>query len=225
MNYGVIVAAGKSERMGPEVDKAFINLGTKPVLCYSLQAYERCPDIDGVILVVRKDRLEAAWNMAQMFGCAKVKKVIVGGARRQDSVANGLAQLSDEVMVVSVHDGARACVTPWLISETIKAAKRYGSGVAGVKITDTVKSVEKGLIISKTLDRTTLWAVQTPQSFELSLLKKAFQHARKKRLTVTDEAVAVEMVSKEVRIVPSALSNVKITTPDDLALAAALLKI
>ena len=225
MNYGVIVAAGKSERMGPSVDKAFFSLGSKPVLAYSLLAYERCPDIDGVILVVRKDRLEGARSMVRMFGYAKVKRVIAGGTKRQGSVANGLDELGDDVDVVSVHDGARPCVTPELISETIRVAKRYGSGVAGVKITDTIKVVDAGVKVSKTLDRTKLWAVQTPQTFKLALLRQAVAFVNRKRIAVTDEASAVELIHKDVHLVPSAVSNIKITTPDDLPLAAAILKV
>ena len=225
MNAGIIVAAGKSERMGVDADKAFLSLGVKPVLAYSLLAFEKCPDIDIVVLVVRKDRLGAARGMAQMFGCMKVKKVIAGGARRQVSVQNGLASLGDDVKVVSVHDGARPCVTARLISETIHTAKRYGSGVAAVKITDTIKHVDRGVVISQTLDRSKLWAVQTPQSFRKELLVKAFAVVNKKHLTVTDEASAVELVAKDVRLVPAPVSNLKITTVDDLALAAALLKL
>ncbi|OGV66663.1 MAG: 2-C-methyl-D-erythritol 4-phosphate cytidylyltransferase [Lentisphaerae bacterium RIFOXYA12_FULL_48_11] len=225
MNYGVIVAAGKSERMGPEVDKAFLSLGTKPVLAYSLMAFEKCPDIDGVILVVRKDRVDPARAMVQLFGCSKVKRVIAGGNTRQVSVKTGLSHLSSDVSIVAVHDGARPCITPAIITETIKSAKKYGSGVAAVKITDTVKEVKKGLIVSKTVDRTMLWAVQTPQTFTLDLLSKAFDAVHKKRLTVTDEASAVELVSHDVRLVPAALSNIKITVPDDLTLAAALLRL
>ena len=96
MNVGIIVAGGKSERMGPKVDKAFLNLGSKPVLAYSLIAYEKCPDIDRIVLVVRKDRVEAAHGVAQMFGCSKLLRVVPGSARRQDSVANGLAALGDD---------------------------------------------------------------------------------------------------------------------------------
>jgi len=223
MNTGIIVAAGKSLRMGPKVDKAFLTLGAKPVLAYSLVAFEKCPDIDEVVVVVRKDRIEAARSMAQMFGCAKVKRVLAGGAKRQVSVNNGLAAANEDTTIVAVHDGARPCVSPGLISDTIKAAKRYGSGVAAVPITDTVKFVERGQRVSKTLDRTKLWAAQTPQAFRLDLLLKAFGTVRKKGLTVTDEASAVELVSKEVHLVPAFLTNVKIATPDDLALASALL--
>lgn len=225
MNFGVIVAAGKSERVGPNVDKAFLSLGTKPVLAYSLLAFEKCPDIDGVILVVRKDRVGAARGMAQMFGCAKVKRVIAGGSKRQISVCCGLACLNDDVQIVAVHDGARPCVTPDLISETIRAAKRHGSGVAAVKITDTVKCVEKGLTVSSTVDRSKLWAVQTPQAFRLDLILGAFALVRKKGVTVTDEASAMELAGEKVHLVTAPLSNVKITTADDLSLAAALLKL
>jgi 2-C-methyl-D-erythritol 4-phosphate cytidylyltransferase len=225
MNYGVVVAAGKSERMGPSVDKAFLSLGTKPVLAYSLIAFEKCLDIDAVILVVRKDRIEPAKAMVQMFGCAKVKKVVPGGLTRQISVKNGVAQLNDDVKIVAVHDGARPCVTPQIISETVKSAKRYGSGVAAMKITDTVKEATKGLTVSKTIDRSSLWTVQTPQAFRLDLLLKALEVVAKKRLTVTDEASAVELISHDVRLVPTALSNIKITVPDDLALAALLLRL
>ena len=225
MNYGVIVAAGKSGRVGPGVDKAFLSLGTKPVLAYSLLAFEKCPEVDGVILVVRRDRVDGARAMAQMYGCSKVKRVVAGGARRQVSVSNGLSRLGEDVKIIAVHDGARPCVTPALIAATIKSAKRYGSGVAGVRLTDTIKHVERGVTVSKTLDRTKLWAVQTPQTFKRNLLLRAFKAVKKKGVTVTDEASAVELLGESVHLVPSSWSNIKITTADDLALAVALLRL
>jgi len=226
MNYGIIVAAGKSERMGADVDKAFLSLGGQPVLSFSLRAFEKCRDIDAIILVVRKDRLETARGMLQIYGCAKAKKVVAGGAQRQISVCNGLAEVDDDAKIVVVHDGARPCVTPELISETIRAAKRCGASVAAVKITDTVKEVQAGgLSDSKTIDRTKLWAVQTPQAYKMELLVEAYKQVNKKHLTVTDESSAVELVHKEIRLVPSTWSNIKITTPEDLAVAATLLKV
>jgi len=225
MNYGIVVAAGKSERMGPDVDKAFLSLGGQPILAYSLQAFERCPDIDAVILVVRKDRLETARGMMQIFGCAKVKKVVAGGATRQISVCNGLAEIGDDATIVAVHDGGRPCVSPQLISETVKTAKKYGSGVAAVKIADTIKEAQTGLSGTKTIDRSKLWAVQTPQAFKIDLLRQGYQHVMKKHLSVTDESSAVELIDKDIRLVPSTWSNIKITTPEDLAVAAALLKV
>lgn len=219
------MAGGKSERMGTDIDKAFLSLGTKPVVLYSLFAFEKCRDIDEVILVVRKDRIDAARQSVRMFGCNKVKKIVAGGTLRQQSVMNGMSEISKESEIVVVHDGARPCVTADLISETITSAKQYGSGIAAVKITDTVKSVDKGMIISETVDRTKLWLVQTPQAFKVSLLQKALTFIEKKKIKVTDEASAVELVSKGVRLVAANSSNIKITTPDDLTLAAALMRL
>ena len=225
MIFGIIVAAGKSERMGADVDKAFLSLGTRPVLMYSLQAFEQCPLIDGVILVVRKDRLDAARGMIQMFGFSKVRKVVAGGASRQLSVMLGLAELKEDVKIVAVHDGARPCVTPALIQETILSAKKQGTGVAAVKVTDTIKEVDRGTLVARTVDRSKLWAVQTPQTFRVDWLNKAYDHAKKKKLTVTDEASAVEALGEPVHLVPAPATNIKITTPADLALASVILKV
>lgn len=225
MIFGIVVAAGKSERMGPDVDKVFLSLGVKPVLAYSLMAFEQCPMIDGVILVVRKDRLDSARGLTQVFGCAKVRKIVAGGATRQVSVRNGLDELGDDVDVVAVHDGARPCITPRIIEDTIRAAKRNGTGIAAVKLTDTIKEVERNMVVSQTVDRTRLWAVQTPQSFQVDLLRRAYDHVEKKKLTVTDDASAVEELGERVCLVPGSWSNIKITTPEDLALAATLLKV
>jgi 2-C-methyl-D-erythritol 4-phosphate cytidylyltransferase len=225
MNYGIIVAAGKSLRMRANVDKAFLSLGPKPVLAYSLQAFEECIDIDEVILVVRKERVSEAGSLARMFGCMKVAQVVAGGPKRQVSVMNGLACVGSNAKLVTVHDGARPCVTPQLISETIRVAKRYGSGVAASRITDTVKYVERGFKVTRTLDRNKLWAVQTPQSFKLDLLTRAYAEVEKRGDTVTDEASAVEMISEDVRLVEALEPNLKITTANDLQVAVALLKL
>jgi 2-C-methyl-D-erythritol 4-phosphate cytidylyltransferase len=211
--------------MGSDVDKAFLSLGTRPVLAYSLLAFEQCPMIDGVVLVVRKDRMDSARGLAQIFGCDKVRKIIAGGLSRQLSVMNGLAELGDDVRTVVVHDGARPCVTSDLICETIKSAKRHGSGVAAVKITDTIKEVDRGMVVARTVDRKKLWAVQTPQSFKVELLTRAYGNVEKKKLAITDEASAVEALGEPVHLVPAPLANIKITTPEDLALAAMILKV
>ncbi len=225
MNFGIVVAAGKSERMGPDIDKAFLSLGTRPVVAYSLMAFEKCPDVDSVVLVVRKDKLEAARAMVQMFGCAKVKRVVAGGIRRQDSVLNGLEHVPLDAKIVVVHDGARPCVTSELITEVVNSAKRFGSGVAACKITDTIKEIGRGLTIAKTVDRTKLWAVQTPQAFRRDLLAKAFEVVKRKRMVVTDESSAVELVCDDVRLVAAPWTNIKITTPNDLVTARRLLNL
>jgi 2-C-methyl-D-erythritol 4-phosphate cytidylyltransferase len=225
MNAGIIVAAGKSTRMGTNVDKAFLSLGTKPVLAYSLMAFEACEDIDAIVVVVRKDRVAAARGLASMYGCSKVIAVVAGGASRQASVSAGVKELDDATKLVAIHDGARPCVTPALISETLKAAKRYGSGVAATKISDTVKLVERGLTVNETLDRNKLWAAQTPQSFKLDLLTGAYEALAAKKETVTDDAAALEMMGESVRLVASTPCNMKITCAEDLPLAASLLRV
>jgi 2-C-methyl-D-erythritol 4-phosphate cytidylyltransferase len=211
--------------MGGDVDKAFLSLGPKPMLAYSLMAFQQCELIDEVVIVVRKERVDSARAMAQMFGCTKVRSVVAGGTRRQSSVANGMAGLGDDVRVVVVHDGARPCVTPRIIGDTVQSALTHGSGVAAVKVTDTVKYVERGLTVTRTVDRDKLWAVQTPQAFAFDLLKAALEEVRKRKATVTDEASAVELLGKEVRLVPAPASNIKVTMADDMLLAAALLKL
>ncbi len=225
MIIGLIVAGGKSARMGADLDKAFMNLGSRPVLVYSLDAFEQCPLIDAVVLVVRKDRLKAAEGLVQMFGCSKVQQIVAGGLQRQISVANGLAVIGEDARFVCVHDGARPCVTPDIIAETIKSARRYGTGVAAVKIVDTVKEVAgSGMTVLRTLDRSHLWSVQTPQTFKIDLLRDALEAVKQQKATVTDEASAVELIGGEIRLVPSRWSNIKITLPEDLALAETLLK-
>ena len=225
MVSAIIVAAGKSERMGDGVDKAFLSLGSKPVLAYSLRVMEQCTDIDEVVLVVRKDQLIAARGLVQLFGCKKVTQFVAGGSSRQASVANGLAACSYESTIVCVHDGARPCVTAELISETVKSAKLKGSGVAATKVNDTVKSVDKNQIVSETIDRSKLWTTQTPQSFKISLLRKAFTKMDADGAKHTDEASALEAIGEPVHLVSTPFYNVKITLPEDIKIAALLLGI
>ncbi len=225
MNTAILVAAGKSERMGSNTDKAFLNLGPKPVVAWSLLAFEQCTDIDQIVLVVRKDQILAAKSVAQMFGISKIRTIVAGGGRRQDSVQNGMKEMDSETRVVIVHDGARPCVTPELISETIKYAKRNGCGIAASRVWDTIKYVERGSTVDHTVDRTKLWAVQTPQAFSADLLRRAYKMVEEQKATVTDEASAVELIGEPVRLVDWPRPNIKITTAEDLPLAAAAMKI
>lgn len=225
MTTAVIVAAGKSERMGGQVDKAFLTLGSKPVIAYSMMAFEACPDVDAIVLVVRKEQLIASRGVAQMFGCHKVTAIVAGGASRQASVSNGLAACDPDTTIVCVHDGARPCIKPELISETIKGAKRHGSAVAATRVTDTVKHVERGQIVTSTIDRAKVWTVQTPQTFKFDLLHRALKQAEADKTTFTDEASAVEHIGESVYLVPTEFPNIKITVTGDLTVAALLLGI
>ncbi len=225
MNSAIVVAAGRSQRMGSNTDKAFLSLGAKPVIAWSLLAFEKCHEIDRIILVVRKDQAIAAKTLAQMFGISKLQSVVIGGVNRQDSVLNGMKELDPETRYVCVHDGARPCVRPELIEATLRCAKRNGSGIAASRIWDTVKYVERGATVDHTVDRSKLWTVQTPQTFSVSLLTKAYNEVAKKKATVTDDASAVELLGESVRLVEWMHPNIKITTADDLPLAVAALQI
>ena len=221
MTTAIIVAAGKSERMGAGTDKAFLSLGNRPVVAWSLLAFERCADVDRIVLVVRKEKLVAAKAVTQMFGISKLKAIVPGGNKRQESVQAGLAACEADTRVVVVHDGARPCVTSDVISEVVKLARRTGAATVGRRMTDTVKRVEKGTAVSATENREKLWAVQTPQAFQFQVLLKAYRSLGKNE--VTDDCQAVELSGVTVRIYENRAPNIKITTVEDLQIASALL--
>ena len=222
MTTAIILAAGKSERMGSGVDKAFLSLVNKPVVAWSLLAFERCADIDRIVLVVRKDQVVASKAVVKMFGISKIDKIVAGGAKRQESVAAGLAACDLDTRCVVVHDGARPMVTPELISEVVKQAKKVPAVTVGRPMTDTVKICEKGSTVTKSVDREKLWTVQTPQAFQAKELRAAYKQLGSKE--VTDDCMAIELNGGAVKIVENLKPNFKITTVEDLQLAATLLK-
>lgn len=223
----IVLASGKATRMGSGLDKCFLSLGAKPVVAWSLLAFEACKDVNSIILVVRKDQVAAARGLQMMFGIKKLKAIVVGGRRRQDSVQAALKGIAPyETQFIVVHDAARPCVTPALISETLKSARKFGSGVAAMPMVDTVKVAEKDLIVTSTPDRSTLWAVQTPQTFESKKLIEAYNtFGTDKTVTYTDDASVMEAAGETVRLVKWTEPNIKITTSIDLTIAAALLKL
>ena len=222
MTTAIIVAAGKSERMGPGTDKAFLSLVNKPVVAWSLMAFEKCPDVDRIVLVVRKDQQLAAKAVCQMFGISKLDKIVAGGNKRQDSVLAGFAACDVDTRTVVIHDGARPLVTSEMISEVVKLGARTGGATVGRRMIDTVKVVEKGTTVERTVPREKLWQVQTPQAFQFRVLRDAYKALGKNE--VTDDCQAVELNGGTVKIFESNKPNLKITTPEDLQVAAALLK-
>jgi 2-C-methyl-D-erythritol 4-phosphate cytidylyltransferase len=229
MVSAIIVAAGKGERMGtvssgaPATDKVFLSLGSKPVLAWSLIAFERCTEIDKIVLVVRKEQLTAAKALCQMFGISKIHKIVAGGSKRQDSVINGLKEVDGDTRFVVIHDGARPCITSDTIVEVVKQVRRNQAVVVGRKMTDTVKYVEKGVTVTRTEDRSKLWAVQTPQAFGYNLITKAYRKVVEDKCEVSDDASAVESIGETVKIYETSAPNIKITTVDDLRVATALI--
>lgn len=221
MTTAVILAAGKSTRMGGG-DKAFLSLVNKPVVAWSLIAFERCAEIDRIVLVVRKDQLVASKAVVKMFGISKIHAIVPGGAKRQESTAAGLAACDIDTRYVVVHDAARPLITSDVIGEVVKAVKKSGPVTVGRPVTDTLKHCAKGLSVTKTVPRERLWSVQTPQAFPVKDLRSAFAKLGKQE--ASDEAMAVELGGGSVKIIENLKPNFKITTVEDLQLAGSLLK-
>ena len=223
MIAAIILAAGRGERMGGKVDKAFIGLGSRPIVAYSLLVFESSPEIGAIVLVVRGDRVESTRELCNELGISKLFAIVEGGSLRQDSVRAGLAALPSEAGIVAIHDSARPLVTHELIAATIDSARKTGSGVAARKIVDTIKVVTEGNVATSTLDRSNLWAVETPQTFDTELIRRAYDAVAEAGQTVTDDAGAIEFIGERARLVDSRKPNFKITVSDDLAVAEKLL--
>ncbi|MGB2695306.1 MAG: 2-C-methyl-D-erythritol 4-phosphate cytidylyltransferase [Dehalococcoidia bacterium] len=219
----VVVAAGRSARMG-DVDKLWAPLTgqdnvTRPLLAYTLRAFQGCPRIERIALVVAEDTLERARSLVRDERADKVCAVVPGGARRQDSVGAGLDALVGCAWV-AVHDGARPLVTNELIERGIDAAQETGASCCALPVPDTVKESDGGRIV-RTLDRARLWLAQTPQVFRYDLLLEAHRRAQG---DATDDAALVEALGVPVQLYEGARRNLKVTMPEDLALAQALLR-
>jgi 2-C-methyl-D-erythritol 4-phosphate cytidylyltransferase len=225
ITWGIILACGKSEQLNGGADIGFLSLGDSPVLAYALTAYEQCSEIDHIIVVAPREKLDQAANLVRLFGCAKVKCVVPGTMNRIGCIQNGLKHLDKNVSVVSIHDVSRPCVSIQVIEDSVKAAKRYGSGVAAVRVEDTIKEVTKGQTTSKTLDSSKLWSIQTPQSFKRELIEKGLEAAAANKQTLSDESEALQLINKEVHLVPSDPTNVKIRSADDMVVVGALLRV
>lgn len=223
MTTAIILAAGKSSRMGTGVDKAFLSLVNRPVVAWSLMAFERAASVDRIVLVVRKDQIVASKAVAKMFGISKLQAVVAGGTRRQESVAAGLAACEPDTQTVLVHDGARPCVTPELIDEMAAAVRKAPAAAPGRPVSDTLKNCAKGLSVTKTVPRDRLWTVQTPQAFQYQALRDAYRQLDAKT-EVTDDCQAAELAGIPVKIVENFAPNFKLTTPADMQLLALLLK-
>jgi len=213
----VIVAAGESKRMGGE-DKLFALIGGEPLLARVIAAFNDCPAIEQIVVVIREEKLAEVRKMILGHDWSKEIDTCTGGARRQDSVKAGLDSLEKCEWVV-IHDGARPLVTPDLIDTGLKTAKDTGVAVAAVPVTDTIKVAGGDRIVQYTPARESLWAVQTPQVFRSDIINKAYRRLKE---DVTDDASLVEKLGYEVKLYRGSYDNIKVTTPEDLALAEVL---
>jgi 2-C-methyl-D-erythritol 4-phosphate cytidylyltransferase len=217
----IIVAAGRGERMGASRPKAFLGLAGQPLLLRSARVFDGSPSVDAVVAVVPAEEVESARGLLGSVG--KLRAVVAGGSRRQDSVLEGLKQAPDGFEgTVLVHDAARPLLDVPLVESVVRAAAETGAALPVLGLVDTVKRVKDGRVV-ETLDRSELGAAQTPQGFRFALLVAAYEAAFRDRVTLTDEAMAVERLGHPVRAVPGSPLNRKITTPEDLAWAEGVL--
>jgi 2-C-methyl-D-erythritol 4-phosphate cytidylyltransferase len=223
----IILAAGKSERMlDTTVPKQFIKLKNKPILAYTLEVFQQCDRVNGIVLVTNQERQEyCKTEIVKRFGFSKVEKIVVGGETRQESSYNGVKALENEkVDIAVIHDAARPFVTKDIILESIEAAEKYGASDVCVNATDTIVK-SRDTSIEEIPDRSRLWYGQTPQAFRYELILEAHEKARKDSfLKATDDATLVLRIGHKVKIVKGSYENIKITSQIDLKIAEKILE-
>ncbi|WP_061213107.1 2-C-methyl-D-erythritol 4-phosphate cytidylyltransferase [Syntrophomonas wolfei] len=220
----VIAAAGSGSRMGGKINKQYILLKSRPLLAYSLDVFEKMELVDEIVIVAQAREIEyCEREVVKRFSYQKVSRVVAGGLERQDSIWAGLEELNSNTDFVAVHDGARPFVTSELIEEVLKEAVRWGAAIPGVAVRDTLKQVDRDNFVRQTLDRSSVFAIQTPQIFRYCELHKAYEYAREQRVRATDDASLFEKYIGRVKVVPGDYRNLKITTPEDLAIARTIL--
>ena len=228
MIAAIIAAAGVGKRMGHQLPKPYLSLAGKPILAHTLKVFETIPEIREVTVVVHPDDLDYCQdNVIARFNFKKVLRLVPGGKERQDSVYHALKALKneDELEIVLVHDGVRPFVTPEMVRQVIDAARRHGGAVLGLPAQDTLKKVDTEGLVCRTLDRNDIWQIQTPQAFQAPLLWRAFTEAYSRDFYGTDEAALLEELHQAVAVVAGSPFNLKITTPEDLELAEAIMSL
>ncbi len=217
----VLLAAGKGKRFGAKVPKPLYILGRKPLIRYSLERFQHCRPVNEIVIVASRQNISEIRGIVRSCRFTKVSAIVLGGARRQDSVFNGLQKIRRQARIVVIHDCARPFVCDQMIKRAVAKALTLGACVVAVEPKATIKQV-KGGIIEKTLDRSCLLEVQTPQAFRKELLLRAFKKFSKHN--VTDDASLVEKIGARVGIVRGSYDNIKITTPEDIAVANSILR-
>ncbi len=217
MISAVIVAAGRGTRMGPGIDKLFLEVAGAPVVAHTWRRFDRAPVIDEIVLVVRSGMESAFEELARgPVGVTKPWRWVHGGAERQDSVWNGVQAVGSATRLVAIQDGARPCTHPEHLRDCLLAAERCGASVGAQRVTDTIKESDNRGCIARHLDRSRLWAVQTPQCFRLAAIRAALSEVRRLGVQVTDDTAGCELIGQAVELVEGRWPNPKVTTPSDL---------
>ena len=221
----VIPAAGQGTRMGAAAPKQYLELGGRPIVGYAVKTLADCSIIDNLVLVCSPgDEAYCRTIITEQLGIKKEIEIVAGGNERQESVYNGLLALPADTDVAVIHDGARPLLKPPELSLVVDAAIKYGAATLATPVKDTVKLADGNGFVTSTLNREFLWLIQTPQAFNFSLIMKAHQQAALTGFKGNDDASLVEALGAPVRIVTGSYANIKITTREDLLLAAALLR-
>jgi 2-C-methyl-D-erythritol 4-phosphate cytidylyltransferase len=223
MITAIIVAAGSSRRMG--FDKLFALLAGKPVIAHSIAAFENCKQIDEIVLVARDERLKDFEKLVRRENFKKIRKLVAGGSERHYSVWNGLQAVNAGTDYVAIHDGARPLVTPSLIRRCIQLAAKEGAVSCSAPIPDTVKRASSDQVVTDSVERSGLWAMQTPQVFSSGLILQAYAAIIAKNEQVTDEVSAVQRLGKKIALLRNDDWNLKITFPRDLEMAEHILAV
>ncbi len=224
MNSVVIVSAGRGSRMKADINKQFLKLADKEVIAHTIDKFYKNENIGEIIVVIRKD--EEEFFQKNIIDKYKYKdiKIAYGGSERQDSVYNGLKSVNKNCKIVLIHDGARPFVTDKIIENSIICAKENNCGVVGVPVKDTIKVINENSEVCETPNRSTLWAIQTPQVFNYSLIMEAHEKAKKDNYYGTDDSMLMEHFGHNVKVVEGSYNNIKITTPEDLKIGEEILK-
>ena len=202
--------------MGQGMDKLFLEIAGRPVLAHTWQQFDRVELVQEIVIVVREGIEAPVRELATRFGFKKHYVLVTGGKERQDSVWNGLSALSPTSEIVAIQDAARPCTSRALIEATIDAARQIGAAVAAQPVTDTIKESRDGRLIERTVDRSRLWAVQTPQTFRVEIIRRALSEVRQRGLSVTDDTAACELIHQPIQLVVGSGPNPKMTRPEDL---------
>ncbi len=220
----VVPAGGYGTRMGNGTPKQFLQLGDVPLLIHALRVFESSRTITEIVVVVPQDAVEyCQQELLPQFALSKVNTVTGGGARRQDSVWNGLQAVDERTKIVIVHDAVRPFVTGAMVEQVVESAGTHGAAIVAIPLHDTVKQAASDGMIEATLDRQRLWLAQTPQAFRIELLREAHRSSRQADVEATDDAFLVERIGHRIFIVSGSPDNIKVTRPEDLVMGEAIL--
>ncbi len=220
----IVVAAGKGTRMNMNINKQYIELQGIPVLVRTLKVFQDSPDIDEIVMVVNEKEISYCQeNIVASYEFDKVKRIVAGGAERQNSVYNGLKSINPQCDIVLIHDGARPFVSGKCLKDSIDGAREFGASCAAVPVKDTIKRADNKEFVLETIERSSLWSIQTPQTFRYDVIMDAHRKALEEGYLGTDDAVLVERAGVRTKLVMGSYNNIKITTKEDLAIAEAIL--